>query len=53
MRSYSPTIVLDEAALEAEMTSKDLSQDFDNEPKRENESINEHVRRLTINSDER
>lgn len=53
MRSYSPTIVLDEAALEAEMTSKGLSQDFDNEPNSENQSIKEHVRRLTINSDER
>jgi hypothetical protein len=53
MRSYSPTIVLDEAALEAEMHSKGLNQDFDDEPNGVNQSINEHVRHLNINREER
>jgi hypothetical protein len=53
MRSYSPTIVLDEAALEAEMHSKGLSQDLDIEPNGVNQRIDEHVHELKINSDER
>ena len=53
MRSYSSTIVLDDAALEAEMALKGLRQDFYNETNGVDQSIHEHVRRLTINSDER
>lgn len=52
-RSYSPTIVLDEAALEAEMHSKGLSQDPDNKLNGVDQSIIEHVRQLNIDSDER
>jgi hypothetical protein len=52
-RSYSPTIVLDEAALDAEMHSKGLSQDLDNELNGVDQSNIDHVRQLNIKNDER
>ncbi|CEO61025.1 hypothetical protein PMG11_05422 [Penicillium brasilianum] len=52
MRSYSPTIVLDEAALEAEIQTKSLCRDHDEEPNGVNKSV-EQFGQININGEER
>lgn len=52
-RSYSPTIVLDDATLEAEMYSKGLRQELDTEPNDIHQTVEEHIRQLNLAAEDR
>lgn len=52
-RSYSPNIVLDEPAVEAEMHAKSLGQDHHDEPNGVNQRLDEQIQQLDMNCDER
>ncbi|KAF7715868.1 Uncharacterized protein PECH_007979 [Penicillium ucsense] len=53
VRSYSPTIVLDDAALEAEMYRKGMGQELDDEPNDIHQTVEEHIRQLNLGLDDR
>lgn len=53
MRSNSPTIVLDDVVVDAEMHAKSLCQDHHNQPNGVAHKLDKQVQQLDINGEER